>query len=149
MTQPIGAAWEDILASPNRGRGLNAGRDHELQRHGDMLLDHTVMLRRPDGRVIAANAALVEHFYEIRLGGYGAVVGAKTLHDVRVTFGVDVGQKNRRRASGVGLRLQEIRPSQTRVFVDDNHQVLSTAGKCRVLSRQVHERMRQRPRGFA
>ena len=84
---------DGILASPNRRSGLHAGRHRKLQRNDDLSLDHAVMLRIVDGRVIAAGATLVVHLYELRFGEYCAVVGAKTLHDGRYTFCVDIGQK--------------------------------------------------------
>jgi len=102
-------------------RGLQAGRHPKLQRHGYPSFDHAVMLRRTNGRVLAADATRVEHRHELRLDELGAVVRAKALHDGRDTFGVDVGQKTSEGHRDVGLALQEIRPAHPRVVVDDHH----------------------------
>ena len=81
---------------------------------------------------------MVEQLHELRPGGLGAAVRAKTLHDGRNTLGVGVGQKASEDVRDVGLPLPEFRSSQWRVVIGDHHHVLRSAGRRRLLSRQTH-----------
>ena len=126
-----------ILASPNR-RGASR-RKAISSSNVNPLLDHAVIRRGIDGRVLAADTMMAEQLHELCLGELGAVVRAKAPHDGRQTLGVDAGQKTREGLRDVGPPLQELRPSQSRVVVDDHHQVLRTTSRRRLLSRQIHE----------